>query len=875
MKKLIITRGAPGSGKSTLIDQLGFRNYAISMDMIRSIFASIEMNLDGSVGLNQSLNRLVFQKFSEILDERMGRGEFLVVDQTTPAKADLDFFKDLAKKHNYELLMVDFSAMPIEQIKKYNLMRAEHKQVPEKAIDRIHELLHTTRLDTSEMTVLPVDFDNLEATKAQIHDWVETPIYDFSDFKEIVHIGDIQGCFTVLTDEDGPFSNDNVDQNKIYIFVGDLLDRGLENGKVLKWFHDVMLPNPNVFLIWGNHEDHLWRWANGVEAVSSEFRDKTLPQLLEEGVTPEMARAVCERAQFVLPYVWRGQKVMVCHAGLSSVPQNFSLISTDQYSRGVGVWNTDVDDLFEKHAPDGWVQVHGHRNGNSKNIIASKNSINLEDRVEFGGALRTAALNEKGWIPSSYKNDVFLEARLREKSKFEEFVGLDRTAPFWMKEEQNITLSSETLTQMRAHTFINTRQSKTFPHVESISFSKQAFFEAAWDDLSTKARGLFINTHTQEIVARGYEKFFNVGERADTTVKSLTENMVFPVRLFLKENGFLGNVGYDSESKKLFIASKSSAEGEFAENFQKIFKEMVPAQKREEIRRWLRDNEASMVFEVIDPKNDPHMIDYAGNDLVLLDIFHRSEKHEKLPFDHLLAIGERFGLKVKENAILVKTPDQFAKLYESITVNLDWKYKGKHLEGFVVEDQMGFQTKIKTPYYSFWKRIRGQIEYLKNNKEIYAPFKNKSEFQEHIQVAKDNANAIKDKRLKMIESGEILVNSSEEIKIRDQLQEAFKEYSALKHREKQALSSFKKDNHPLFQMFMNWADETCSAEKLNNNSILELRSEFMEQVNPSKEILNQTWIGFTEALEEEFDKPDVVVPTAEEEVKAKSPKIKM
>lgn len=36
----------------------------------------------------------------------------------------------------------------------------------------------------------------------------------------------------------------------------------------------------------------------------------------------------------------------------------------------------------------------------------------------------------------------------------------------------------------------------------------------------------------------------------------------------------------------------------------------------------------------------------------------------------------------------------------------DYLYEGKHIEGFVIEDENHFMTKIKLSYYSKWKKLR-------------------------------------------------------------------------------------------------------------------------------------------------------------------------
>lgn len=37
----------------------------------------------------------------------------------------------------------------------------------------------------------------------------------------------------------------------------------------------------------------------------------------------------------------------------------------------------------------------------------------------------------------------------------------------------------------------------------------------------------------------------------------------------------------------------------------------------------------------------------------------------------------------------------------------DWKYDGRYIEGFALEDSAGYMVKLKLQYYNFWKFMRG------------------------------------------------------------------------------------------------------------------------------------------------------------------------
>ena len=47
-----------------------------------------------------------------------------------------------------------------------------------------------------------------------------------------------------------------------------------------------------------------------------------------------------------------------------------------------------------------------------------------------------------------------------------------------------------------------------------------------------------------------------------------------------------------------------------------------------------------------------------------------------------------------------------------------YKYKNEYIEGFVLEDNNGYKTKFKTPYYIYWKEIRSAIGKIKKGTKI-------------------------------------------------------------------------------------------------------------------------------------------------------------
>ena len=113
-----------------------------------------------------------------------------------------------------------------------------------------------------------------------------------------------------------------------------------------------------------------------------------------------------------------------------------------------------------------------------------------------------------------------------------------------------------------------------------------------------------------KVVARAYTKFFNVNERSETKFDMLQHKLQFPVTAYVKENGFLGIISYNEYEDDLFIASKSTIDSEFAEWLKDMLYEMVSVENIQKMKNYIKEHNVSFVFECVDMKHDPHIIEY-------------------------------------------------------------------------------------------------------------------------------------------------------------------------------------------------------------------------------------------------------------------------
>lgn len=702
MRKLIITRGLPGSGKTSTLEALGLTDFTLSADAIRLIYSSPIMDISGRMTIPQENNHIVWRHLLDVLEKRMRNGQTVVVDATHTSENSFQPYIGLAHKYQYDIACLDFSSVPVNVSDWNNHGRPEHRIVPSKPLSRLEAELKNGRVPEN-IYQIQVDINRGHLNK--VKEWLSAHIIDLSHYKRVMHIGDLQGTYEVLMrllERDGGWRNDT-----FYIFVGDYCDRGDENGEILKWMIKKSSSVPNCAVLFGNHEYHLRDYALTGKAISTEFTTKTLPQIEASGITKQEILEFCERLYDVFPYRFNGQKVMVTHGGLPAVPEHFWQIPSIQYIKGTGYYETDVDDDFTQNTTDAWCQVHGHRNNSMLDIEASPRSFNLESSVEFGGQLSAVLFDETGWTPIQEQNYIYRNIRMREWRKSD-------IVPPWIFHPTTTKIPDVKLQDLKTHSGVTVRSCTLYPNVDNYSFTRRAFYDGSFDSTNVKARGLYINRKTNEIVARAYDKFFNIGERESTNIDVLAKTLKFPLTLYKKENGYLGITGYDAE--KLFISSKNSDTGPFAEHFLAFLSRHLGHAGIDAFRRNLRDMEASVVFEVIDPIFDPHIVEYDTQKLVMLDVIHRTDNFECASYELLQKFAKRYDFAHKEKAVNLNNAAALLGWYAH-----NMKDKNNKIEGYVIKDASGFQCKFKTPWYSFWKLCRGMkdamIRERENNKK--------------------------------------------------------------------------------------------------------------------------------------------------------------
>lgn len=677
MRALLLFRGSAGCGKSTFINEHGLKPYTLCADDIRMLCSSPTLQIDGSVGISQANDRLVWNTLFRILETRMQNGEFTVIDATNSKTSELNQYKELAQNYRYRIYCIDMTDIPIEEVKKRNAGRDELKRVPDEVIDKMYSRFETQQIPTGIKVIKPEELDTI---------WYKS--MDLSDYKKIHVIGDIHGCYTVL--KEYIEMSGNLNKDECYIFLGDYVDRGIENAEVVKYLCELSTL-PNTIFLEGNHERWLWMWANDLIARSKEFEFITKPQLNAANVSKKKVREFYRKLGQCCYFTYHGKTFIVTHGGISNIPNNLLTIATEQMIKGVGRYGDSdtVDKSFMDSTDANTYQIHGHRNISEIPVQSSDRTYNLEGSVEFGGSLRAVEISEGGIVTVEIKNTVF-----KEKQEQEELV----------VNTENVDMDVYTLVQeMRKSKNIYEKQ---FGRISSFNFTRQAFENSEWGDIVNRARGLYIDTVDYKIVARAYDKFFNINERPETRLGNLKFKLQFPVTAYVKENGFLGIVGWNTETGDLLITSKSSPVGDFSGYLRDTLYRIYGDDSIEKMKKYIVENDVSFVFECCDMEHDKHIIEYPESKVVLLDVVKNKTTFEKLTYEELVSVADEFGFTVKKKAYVIDTWEDFFEWYNTVTSE-DYLYEDENIEGFVIEDSVGYMTKLKLHYYKFWKKLRG------------------------------------------------------------------------------------------------------------------------------------------------------------------------
>lgn len=299
---------------------------------------------------------------------------------------------------------------------------------------------------------------------------------DVSHYKKVHFFGDLHSCLEPLREA---IPNLELQDDELYVFLGDYLDRGLQHVSMIQFLLSIY-NKPNVILLEGNHESNLFAYAYDLDDKMRSYFVKYTKPYLDESIAcglftkKDLKKLVRKFAQCAY-LKYRDNKIIATHGGLTGMLRNLIFTSTKQMIHGVGKYADygQIAMLFEKWVDskydDHIYQVNGHRNLEGGKIHYSRHCFNLEGNVEGGGNLRSVVFSQDGIEECEFKNNYY-----------------KRESNETTKNDDKPKSNDEIIQSLRSNKYIIERK---MSNISSFNFSREAFQQGAWMSKLLKQEG--------------------------------------------------------------------------------------------------------------------------------------------------------------------------------------------------------------------------------------------------------------------------------------------------------------------------------------------------------------------------------------------------
>lgn len=255
MKSILVLRGIPGSGKTSWIKENRLEQFVISKDLIRQLVGTVNfMDRDLSLKLDftRSREENVNSMFFQCLEEKMSRGNFIVIDNCNINPKDINKIYKYSKIFGYKVFIKSFD-IPHDVFNRLKERNTLFNKIPE---DTIKEMIKSYLSFNYSQLSNPSDV-------VIIKELSEISEYWKSRYKEYVISGSMNNhIIGDIHSENSKLSNvvSLMDQDT-YIFLGDYCDRGSDPVGTLKSLMSTskLENSKNIIFLEGNHEVHLRR----------------------------------------------------------------------------------------------------------------------------------------------------------------------------------------------------------------------------------------------------------------------------------------------------------------------------------------------------------------------------------------------------------------------------------------------------------------------------------------------------------------------------------------------------------------------------------------------------------------------------------------
>lgn len=596
-------------------------------------------------------------KFSDQLESNMLGRRFIVINDRDVFGIKAIDYPSLVAKHGY---------------KAYTVYKDEKNMLEDRENG---SSIYNTKLEKTLADLLMP-----QILASEVFDTIKLLPTDISKYTKVHFIGDIQGVLdpllTYLSNESG--GNPELKDDEFYVFLGDYLDRGLQNGDTLQWFINIC-DRPNVILVEGNHEASL-RAAPVKKNDHYDFYRFTQAQLAVYNIDKKDIDRLVSKLRPIAYIKYHDKEYACTHAGLGDLPKDLVMISESECIKGKAA-NYENNLMYNKFLKQTSYPnlnlVHGHSNPDRFPIKVNDRIYNLEGRVEFCESLRVLTLEGSSGISKEHyiKNSI---------------------APFRLNQQIPVELDSSIqdickikyLQKYRFGKLITFNYTK---HGDGLDEFKQN--NKNNNDVINFYQSSLLNMETGDIVTRWYPAD---QMRAASSVKNWTN---FPINVYENRDSVLVFVGYDAASDGIVVNVRKNADNLPVHLFRSLFYETY-INKYAYLKNTLRSENVSLVFDLNTEKTDRSIISCPTDSITLVDVIRRTRYFQKLDLQEVTTIADGLGVACKKVFTTLSSKDELEDFLLAVKSS-----KVRTLKGFLLDTGSGPMYRVSLPYFALWDSI--------------------------------------------------------------------------------------------------------------------------------------------------------------------------
>lgn len=454
MKKVILTVGPMGSGKSTWAKTFTDAVY-------------ISQDEQGDV------------KHLELFKEALAKGaDKIIVDRTGYSREQRYRYLSLAKEAGYRTQITEFfetyktcfDRMMLRQ--NHPTIKAGDAKTIQKALDMYFDKYEQVSSGEADLIVR-------SESNPKVLDLTE----EFRRARKTFVVGDLHGCYTELK---AMLDRLGYDENKdLLLSCADYVDRGPEIYECLNFFSN----HPRRRGVKGNHDDKFIRHLRG-NKVNTKSIQKTIDQCGDKIKYVDMMDRFCHT-------IIKFGNNYITHAGFN--PNKHPEHTTREFSMYARKYDEVLQTFTNNENAKYWYEYprkyseynlfFGHEVHADKCEVA-KGIYAMDAGCVFGNKLRIATVTFDEGVVRIDEMDSFQPQTVQDKewdfiNKFEPYEKLVESKHLNKQEMGDLVL---------------------YNYADLTTFSRE------WNKYTIESRGLILNKANGETVARPFSKFFNAGE---------------------------------------------------------------------------------------------------------------------------------------------------------------------------------------------------------------------------------------------------------------------------------------------------------------------------------------------------------------------------